>query len=134
MRFYLGQNGYIFISMSGQFLLTVYIIKPEMKLIADVLSLLSFWLFFARNSFLLLRFHVNTTRNEIRWKETSTHVFVSSKQGWMTFTTCRLSRTTLALKFQFISPAMKSNANISFMKGWNFILGRFHFGSHINSL
>ena len=62
MRFYLGQNGYIFLSMSGQFLLTVYIIKPEIKLIADVLSLLSFRLFFfARNSFLLLRFHVNTT-------------------------------------------------------------------------
>ena len=33
------------------------------------------------------------------------------------------------------SPAMKSNVNrICFMEGWNFVSGRFHFGSHVNNL
>ena len=32
-------------------------------------------------------------------------------------------------------PAMKSNVNrICFMVGWNFVSGRFHFGSHVNTL
>ena len=33
----------IFISVSGQFLITVYMIQPEMKLVAGVISLRSFW-------------------------------------------------------------------------------------------
>ena len=38
-------------------------------------------------------------------------------------------------KIHFISPAMKSNVNRTcFMVGWNFVSGRFHFGSHVNNL
>ena len=38
-------------------------------------------------------------------------------------------------EIHFNSPAMKSNVNrIPFMVGWNFISGRFHFGSHVNTL
>ena len=38
-------------------------------------------------------------------------------------------------EIHLISPAMKSKVNrICFMVGWNFVSGRFHFGSHVNNL
>ena len=38
-------------------------------------------------------------------------------------------------EIHLISPAMKSNVNrICFMVGWNFVSGRFHFGSYVNNL
>ena len=37
-------------------------------------------------------------------------------------------------EIHFISPAMKSNVNrISFMVDWNFVSGRFHFVSDVNT-
>ena len=33
-----------------------------------------------------IKYHANTTRNEIIWKETSGHAFVSSKRKWLAFT------------------------------------------------
>ena len=41
IRFHLGQK--IFFSVSGQFLIIIYMIQPKMKLIASVISLLLFW-------------------------------------------------------------------------------------------
>ena len=72
MRFYLGQNGYIFLSMSGQFLLTVYIIKPEMKLIADVLSLLSFWLFFCQK---FISFAKISCKHYLKWNQMKRNIY-----------------------------------------------------------
>ena len=54
-----------------------------MKLIPGVISLQSF----DKNeiSFRVIKY-VNTTRNEILWKETSAHSFISSKQKRLAFT------------------------------------------------
>ena len=74
-----------------------------------------------------------TIRNEMTAKKTSAHVFISSKQEWLIYWIGHFSRTSPETNFHFIFPTMESSVNkISFMAGWNFILGRFLFGSHIN--
>ena len=106
---------YIFISVSGQFLITVYIMQPQMKLIACIISLRSFW----PKSFWVIKYHVNITKNKIIWKETSAHVLISSKQSWLHFTewTVFLGKPP---KRNFISfhPQWKSNVNIIFYLWW----------------
>ena len=78
----------------------------------------------------MIKYLVNTTRNEIMWKETYAHAFASWKQIWTVF-----FRTIPEMKFHFISPVMKSNVNrISFTVGWSFISGRFYFEPHVNTL
>ena len=69
----------IFILVSGQFRIAVYMIQTEMKLIAGAISVdfISFPI-----SFRVIKYHVNTTRDKIIWEETCVHAFISSKQQW----------------------------------------------------
>ena len=65
IRFHLGQK--IFFSVSGQFLIIIYMIQPKMKLIASVISLL----YFDRNeiSFRFIKYHVKhyPKWNHMKW-------------------------------------------------------------------
>ena len=80
-------------------------------------------------SFGVIKYRKNSTSNEIIWKETSPHAFISSKLKWLVFTEWKEP------SFHLRSNVMKANVNrISVMVGWIFISGRFHFGSHANFL
>ena len=63
----------IFVVVSGQVLITAYMIRPRMR---NLLRVLFYCGHFDRNeiSFRVIKYHVNTTRNETIWKETSAHV------------------------------------------------------------
>ena len=78
MRFRAKWN--IFILVSGHFLWTVYMIHAELQMSVPCGH-------FDRNeiSFRMMKYHVNTTWNEIIWKEKSVHAFISSKQKWLAF-------------------------------------------------
>ena len=90
----------IFISVSGQFLITVYITQPEMRLIAVSILFRSFW---QKWNFISGdKLSCNTTRNEIIRKEASAHAFYSSKQEWLAFTEWAVFLGTLP-KWNFIS-------------------------------
>ena len=62
----------IFMSLSGQLLITVYMIQPKWNVL--------------QGSFQVIKYHVNTIRNEIMLKETSVHAFILSKQIWSAVT------------------------------------------------
>ena len=92
------------ISVSSQLLTTVYMMRTKMKFILCVISF-----HFERNEILLwvIKYHTKTTRNEIIWKETSAHAFISSKQKWLALD-C-FSWTTPEMKHHFILLVMKYN-------------------------
>ena len=120
----------IFISVSGQFLITVYMIQPEIKLVAGVISLRSFW-----QKWNFISGDKISYKHYPKWNHTKGNICTCvSGNDW-------LSRNGPFISGQprneilFISPAMKSNVNItSFMVDWNFVSGRFCLGSHVDTL
>ena len=70
------------------------------------------------------------TSNPLNGKICACVYFIKTKKigfYWMG----RFFRLPPEMKLHFILPAMKSKVNrIYFLVSWNFILGRFHFGSH----
>ena len=110
--------------------ITVYMIQPEMKLIAGVISLQSFWWkwnFISGNKISCKNYPKS---NQLNGKICACVYFIKTKKigfYWMG----RFFRLPPEMKLHFILPAMKSKVNrIYFLVSWNFILGRFHFGSH----
>ena len=123
----------IFISVSSQFLITVYMIKPEMKLIAGVISLRSFWQKWNFSSGDKISCKHYSKWNHMEGNNCTCVYFIKTKMTGLYWMGC-FSRTIPETKFHFISPVVKSKVNrISFLVGWYFILGRIHFGSHVNT-
>ena len=107
-----------FISVSGRFLVTVYMIQPEMKLVADVVSLRSFW----------------QKRNFILGDKISCKHFPKRNHMKGNICTCVNKNNWFLLDGPFISGQLRNDVNrISFMVYWNFVLGRFHFRSHVKT-
>ena len=107
-----------------------YITQPEMKLIAGVISLRSFWQelnFISRDKM--------SCKHYPKWNKIKGNIYFIKTKIIGFYSIGRFSQTTPETKFHFILPAMRSNVNrISFTVGWNFISGGFHFGSHVNTL
>ena len=86
---------------------------------------------FDRNeiSLRMINYYGSTTLNEIIWKETSAHAFISSKQKWLAFIewTVFLGHPQNEISFHF-APNQYCEQN--------FIYGalKFHSGSYIDSL
>ena len=133
----------IFISVSGQFLITVYIKQPKhqtheiplgetlyMKLIAGVISLRLFW-----QKWNFIPGDKISCKHYLKWNHIEGNICTCvNKNDWL-LSNGLFIPDQLWNEIHFILPAMKINANrISFMMGWNFFLGRFHYGSHGNSL
>ena len=123
-----------FISVSGQFLLAVYMIQPEMKLIVGVISLRSFW-----QEWKFISGDKISCKHHPKWNYLKGNIwacvyFIKTKMigfYWLGHFPGTISET----KFYLFLPTMKSNVNrIYFIVGWNFISGRCHFGSQVNTL
>ena len=114
-----------FILMSGQFLITVYMIQPEMKLIAGAISLRSFW-----QKWNFISGDKISCKHYPKWNHMKGNISTCvNKNDWPFISDYPRN------KIQFISTAMKSDINrIFFIACWNFVSGRFHFGSHVNTL
>ena len=113
----------IFISLSGQFLITAYTIQPEIKFIAGVILLRWFW-----QKWNFISGDKISCKNYPKWNQLKIKIcacvyFMKTKMigfYWM----CRFSRSTPETKFHFVLPEMKINVNrIYFMMGWNLISG-----------
>ena len=116
----------IFILVSNQLLITVYMVQIEMKLIAGVISLQK-WTFILGEKI--------SCKQHPKWccmkEEICTTV---SKNVWLLLNGSFISDHPRN-EIHFISPVMKSDVyRISFTVGWNLILGRFRFGSHVSIL
>ena len=116
-------------------ILTVYMIQPEIKLIAGFISLRSFW-----QKWNFISGGKISCKHYPKWINVKGNICacvysIKTKMigfYWMGYF---FFRTTPETKFHFISPAMESNVKIIFvMVDWNFISGRFHFGSHVSTL
>ena len=119
----------ILISVSGQFLITVYIIQPEMKLVTGVISLRSFW-----QKWNLISGEKISCKHYLKWYKMKGNICTCvNKNDWLLLNGPFISGHSRN-EIHFISPAMKSNVNrISFMVDWNFVSGRFHFVSDVNT-
>ena len=107
----------IFISVSGQFLITVYMIQPEMKLVVGVISLRSFW-----QKWNFISGDKISCKRYPKWNHMKGNIC-----------TCVNKNDSLLLngpfisghprnEIRFISPVMKSNVNrISFIVDSNFV-------------
>ena len=120
----------IFISVSGQFLVTAYMIQPETKLIADVTSLRPFrekWNFISGDK-------ISCTHYP-KWNHMKRNICTCVKKNdWLLLNEPFISDHPRN-DIHFISPTMKSNANgISLMMDWDFVSARFLFRSHVNTL
>ena len=120
----------IFISVSCQFLVIVYMIQPETKLIAGVTSLRSFrqkWNFISGDK-------ISCTHYP-KWNHMKRNICTCvNKNDWLFFNEPFISDYPRN-DIHFISPAMKSNVNgISLMVDWDFVSVRFHFRARINTL
>ena len=111
----------IFISVSGQFLVTVYMIQPEIKLIADVISLRSFW-----QKWNLISGDKISCKHYPKWNHMKGNICTCvNKNDWLLFSGPFISGHPRN-EIRFISPTMKSNINrISFIVDWNFVSGDF---------
>ena len=119
----------IFILVSSQFLITVYMIQPEMKLIAGTILLRSFsqkW------NFILV--DKTSCKHYPKWNHMKGKICTCvNKNDWLLLNELLISDYPRN-EINFISPVMKNNVNkISFMVSWNFVSGRFYFGSHVNT-
>ena len=119
----------IFISVSGQFFITIYMIKTEMKLTAGVISLWSFW-----QKWNLISGEKILCKHYPKWNHMKGNICTGvNKNDWLLLNGPFISGYH-RYEIRFISTAMKSDVNrIYFMVDWNFISVRFHFGSHINT-
>ena len=123
----------VFISVSAQLLITVYMIQPERKLIAGVIWLRSFWgkLNFISGDKISCKYY--SKQNHMKGNISTCIYFIKTKMLAFCLMS-RFFRTNPEVKFHFILSARKINVNrIAFMVEWNFISGRFHFGSHENT-
>ena len=119
----------ILISVSGQFLITVYIIQPEMKLAMSVISLRSFW-----QKWNFVSGKKISCKHYLKWYKMKRNICTCvNKNDWFLLNGPFIlghSRNEI----HFISPALKNSINrISFMVDWNFVSGRFHFRSDVNT-
>ena len=119
----------IFISVSGQFLITVYMIQPEMKLVAGVISLRSFW-----QKWNFISDDKISCKHYPKWNHMKGNICTCvNRNDWLLPNGPFISDHPRN-EIRFISPAIKSNVKrISFMADWNFVSGRFHFGCHVNT-
>ena len=119
----------IFISVSGQSLITVYMTQPELKLVVGLISLQSFW---QKWNFISVD---KICKQHPKWNHIKINICACvSKNDWL-LVNGPLTSDHPRNEIHFISPVMESNVyGIPFMVGWNFISGRFHFGSHVNTL
>ena len=108
----------IFILVSGQFFITVYMMQPEMKLVADVILLWSFW-----KKWNFISGDKISCKRYPKWNHMKRNIcacvyFIKKKKVIGFYWIGRFSWTTPETKSQFFSPAKKSNVNrISFMVG-----------------
>ena len=127
----------VFISVSGHFLIIVYMIQPEMKLVAGVISLRSFWqkyiVFKMFKMFKCLRDKISC-KHYPKWNHIKGNICSCvNKNEWLLLNGPFISGHPRN-EIRFFPPTMKLNVNIiSFMVDLNFVLGRFHFGCHVNT-
>ena len=109
----------IFILVSGQSLITVYMMQPELKLVAGVISLRSFW-----QKWNFISGDKISCKQHPKWNHIKGNIYACvSKNDWLLLNGPFISDHPRN-EIHFISPAMKSNVNgIHFMVGWNFISG-----------
>ena len=130
MRFHFGAKWNIFISVSSRFLVTVYMIQPEMKLIAGVISLRLFW-----QKWNFVWGDKISCKHYPKWNHLKGNICTRvNKNDWLLLNELLISGHSQN-ETNFIAVAMKNNVNrISFMMGRNFVSGIFHIGSHVNIL
>ena len=109
----------ISISVFGQFLITVYRLQPEMRLIAGDISLRSLW--HKRN---FISGDKISCKHYLKWNHMKRSICTCvNKNDWLLLNGPFISDHPRD-EIHFIFPAMKSNVNrISFVVGWNFISG-----------
>ena len=113
--------------MSGQFLITVHIIQPEMKFIAGVISLRLFW-----QKWNFISGDKISCKHHPKWNHMKGNICTCvNKNDWLLLNGPFISEQPRN-EIHFISTATKSIHY--FMVGWNFLSGRFYFGSHVNTL
>ena len=105
-------------------------IQPEMKLVAGVISLRSFW-----QKWNFISGDKISCKHYPKWNHMKGNICTCvNKNDWLLLSK-RFISDHPQNEIRFIPPTMKSNGNrISFMVDWNFVSGRFHFGSHVTSL
>ena len=100
----------IFISVSGQFLVTDYMMQPEMKLIAGVISLRSFW-----QKWNFISGHKISCKHYPKWNHMKGNICTCvNKNDWLLLSGPFISDYPRN-EIHFISPAMKSNVNRVFL-------------------
>ena len=113
----------ISIAVYGQFLVTVYMMQPEMKLVVGVVSLRSFW---QKQNF--ISGAKISCKHYPKWDHMKGNICTCiNKNDWFLHNGPFISGHPRN-EIRFISPAIKSDVNrISFMVDWNFVSGRFHY-------
>ena len=108
--------------MSGQSLVTVYTIHPEVKLIAGVISLRSFW-----QKWNFISGDKISCKHYPKWNHMKGNICTCvNKNDWILLNGPFISDHPRN-KNHFISPAMRSNVNrIYFMVTWSFVSERLH--------
>ena len=120
----------IFISVSGQFLVTVYLIQPEVRLTAGVILLWSFW---QKWNFILG--DKKSYKHCSKWNHMKRNICTYVKENDWLLLNGPFILDHPRNEIRSISLAMKSNVNrVCFMVGWNFDSGRLHYASHVNTL
>ena len=105
-------------------------VQPEMKLIASVISLWSFW-----QKWNFITGYKISCKHYPKWNHMKANICTCvNKSDWLLLNGPFISDHPRN-EIHFISVAMKSNVNsIFFMVGWNFASRRFRYGSHVNTL
>ena len=127
MRFHFGRNEIFSFRCLLNFCLHV---QPERKLIAGVVSLRYFW----QKWNFISGFKISC-KNYPKWNHMKGNICTClNKNDWLLLNGPFISDHPRN-EIHLISPTLKSDVNrISFMVGWNFVSGRFRFGSHVNTL
>ena len=119
----------ILISVSGRFLINIYMIQPEMQLVTGVISVRSFW-----QKWNFISGEKISCKHYLKWYQMKGNICTYvNKNDWSLLDGFFISGHHRK-EIHFISPAMKSNVNrIFFMVDLNFVLARFNFGSGVNT-
>ena len=113
----------------GVWSVSVYMIQPKMKLVSGVVSMRSFW-----QKWNFISADQLSCKHYPKWNHMKGNICTCvNKNDWLLLSGPFISGHPRN-EIRFISPTMKSNINrISFIVDWNFVSGRFHFGSHVNT-
>ena len=110
-------------------LITVSMIKPETKLVTGVISMRSFW-----QKWNFISGEKISCKHYLKWYQMKGNICACVNKNDRLLLNGRFISGHPRNEIHFISPAMKSNVNrISFMVDWDFVSGRFYFGSDVNT-